>query len=156
MKKLALFILGASTLFLVSCGQKDAVNFNDKLVNLQKDLLKTVNTIKDSKTDSTSGNELLKKMQAAIKTKVAELSAVKAPSDGEAFKQAMMDDFNGIDKSYDLLVKISDPATTPEEKTELMSQFSVWETKIGTLDENVISEQKKFASKHNIKLEYKP
>lgn len=151
MKKITLFFAGAALLLLVSCGAKDELAFNNKLVNLQKGLLEEVNKMKN---DTTGGPvETLKKMQGSIKAKITELSAVKAPSDGDAFKSAMMDDFEAVNSSYDVLIKIANPDISEADKTELTNEITTWQSKIEVLDEKVITEQKKFASAHNIKLQ---
>jgi len=150
LKKIKLFIAGAVLLTLISCGSKQALDFNNKMVTIQKDLLADVNAMKG---DTSNPVAVLKKMQGKIKERMGELSAIKAPSDGGDFKSAMMDDFEAVNNSYDVLIKIANPDISETEKAELTSQISTWQSKIEVLDEKVITEQKKFASAHNIKLQ---
>ena len=62
-----------------------------------------VNTMK---TDTSDAITKLTKVKNSAKAKITEFKAVSGPNDGENFIQAMIDDFDGIISSYDVLIKM--------------------------------------------------
>lgn len=144
----ALFIL----INFISCNTKDALEFNDKLVGIQKSLTTEIDKMKP---DSVDGMAKLLKVQQLTKTKIAEAKAVKAPENGEAFKQAIIDDFDGIVTTYDILINMLKQEGNETELQKLQDELETWTKKIERLDDNVLVEQKKFADKYNLRIENK-
>jgi hypothetical protein len=147
LKLIAVLFISAS---LVSCGAKEAKDFNDGLVKIQMNLMNEVNGMKSDTADALSK---LTKVQNAAKAKIAEAKALPGPKDGDGFRQAMIDDFNGIVGSYEVLINMMKQQGNDEELKKLQDEFSTWEKKIEVLDDKVIEEQKKFVAKYNIRLE---
>ncbi|MBP6432423.1 MAG: hypothetical protein KA319_11720 [Ferruginibacter sp.] len=137
---------------LVSCNTKNAVEFNDKLVGMQKSLMTEVNKMQG---DTTNPEKKLSTIQQLAKDKITEIKKLEAPKDGEGFKQAMIDDFDGIVSSYDILLKMLKEKGNDEKLQQLQNELVTISSKVEKLDANVIVEQKKFASKYNIRLENK-
>lgn len=137
---------------LIGCNTKNALEFNDKLVGIQKSLMAEVNKMQG---DTTNAEKKLSHIQQLAKDKIAEIKKIEAPKDGEGFKQAMIDDFDGIVSSYDILLKMLKEQGNDEKLQQLQNELAVYTSKVEKLDANVIAEQKKFASKYNIRLENK-
>lgn len=137
---------------LASCNTKDALEFNDKLVGIQKSLTTEIDKMKP---DSVDGLAKLIKIQQLTKTKIAEAKAVKAPENGEPFKQAIIDDFDGIVTTYDILINMLKQEGNETELQKLQGELETWTKKIERLDDNVLVEQKKFADKYNLRIENK-
>jgi hypothetical protein len=150
MKLLKLIAVLFTLVTMVSCGAQQAKDFNDKLVGIQTSLMNTVNGMKS---DSSDAITKLTKVQNVAKAKIAEAKALQGPKDGEGFRQAMIDDFDGIVGSYDVLIKMLNQQGDEKALAKLQDEFSVWEKKLELLDDKVMSEQKKFVAKYNIKLE---
>ena len=149
--KITTFIpLFALVIMLASCGTKEALDFNNKLVEAQKNLVTQIN---ETQKDTVNAIQKLQHIQDIAKTKLKEISALKEPSDGEAFKQAMEDDFQGLIDSYDVWIQMAKEKGNTDIKTDVQDKLKFWETKITDLDNKVKDEQKKFADKHNIKLQ---
>jgi|SRR5882757_3251163 len=149
MKKIALFIAGAALLLLVSCGAKEALDYNNKLTSIQKSLFGKIDLLKDKATI-----ENYKKIQTEIKASIGELNVLKAPTDGLELKNAMIDDFELLNNEYDLEIKFLNPDIQESEKEAVKADIINWPAKMKILDEKLITAQKKFASAHNIKLQY--
>jgi hypothetical protein len=137
---------------LIGCNTKNAVEFNDKLVGIQKSLMTEVNKMQS---DTANPEKKLSTIQQLAKDKIVEIKKIEAPKDGEAFKQAMIDDFDGIVNSYDILLKMMKEQGNDEKLRQLQNELAAISDKVDKLDANVITEQKKFASKYNIRLENK-
>jgi hypothetical protein len=152
MKSLKLIAVLFTLVFLVSCGAQQAKDFNDKLVGIQMSLMNEVNGMKSDTADALGK---LTKVQNAAKAKIAEAKALEGPKDGEGFRQAMINDFDGIVGSYGVLINMLKQQGNDEELKKLQDEFDGWQKKIEVLDENVMVEQKKFVAKYNIKLENK-
>ncbi len=152
MKSLKLIAVLFTLVALVSCGTKDAKDFNDKLVGIQMSLMNEVNNMKSDTADALGK---LTKVQNAAKAKIAEAKALSGPKDGEAFRQAMINDFDGIVGSYGVLINMLKQQGNDEQLKKLQDEFDGWQKKIEVLDENVMVEQKKFVAKYNIRLENK-
>jgi hypothetical protein len=152
MKSLKLIAVLFTLVLLVSCGAQQAKDFNDKLVGIQMSLMNEVNGMKSDTADALGK---LTKVQNAAKAKIAEAKALEGPKDGEGFRQAMINDFDGIVGSYGVLINMLKQQGNDEELKKLQDEFDGWQKKIELLDENVITEQKKFVAKYNIKLENK-
>jgi hypothetical protein len=152
MKSLKLITVLFTLVLLVSCGAQQAKDFNDKLVGIQMSLMNEVNGMKSDTADALGK---LTKVQTAAKAKIEEAKALKGPKDGEAFRQAMINDFDGIVGSYGVLINMLKQQGNDEELKKLQDEFDGWQKKIEVLDENVMVEQKKFVAKYNIKLENK-
>jgi peptidoglycan hydrolase CwlO-like protein len=152
MKSLKLIAVLFAVILLVSCGAQQAKDFNDKLVGIQMSLMNEVNGMKSDTADALGK---LTKVQNAAKAKIAEAKALEGPKDGEGFRQAMINDFDGIVGSYGVLINMLKQQGNDEELKKLQDEFDGWQKKIEVLDENVMAEQKKFVAKYNIKLENK-
>lgn len=152
MKKIKTFLFIATIIIFASCESKNAREFNDKLVNMQKDIVSKVELIVKAPGEK---GERLKTAKSYIDKQLEELKKIPPVKGGEAFKQAMVDDIDGLSKTYTVLVKMTDSTTTAEENTALTNELQQWETKINTLDKDVMDEQRKFAKDKGFKLEYK-
>lgn len=150
MKSLKLIALLITVVTLFSCGASGAKEFNDKLVKIQLSLMDEVNAMK---TDTLGALTKLTKVKNSAKAKITEFKAVSGPKDGENFRQAMIDDFDGIISSYDVLIKMMYAQDNESELAKLQDEFGEWQKKLEVLDEKVLSEQKKFVARYNIRLE---
>ena len=150
MKMIKLIPVIALTVLLASCGAKNAQEFNNKLVTAQKSLMEEVNKMK---MDTADALIKLQRVQDVTKTKLKEITDLKAPDGGDAFKKAMMNDFQGIIDSYAILIQMVKEKDNADQQAVLKDKLSDWQTKIEVLDRSVIDEQKKFADKYNIKLQ---
>ncbi len=150
MKSLKLIALLITVVTLFSCGASGAKEFNDKLVKIQLNLMNDVNAMK---TDTSDALTKLTKVKNSAKAKILELKAVSGPKDGENFRQAMIDDFDGIVGSYDVLIKMLNAQDNELELAKLQEEFGGWQKKLELLDDKVQSEQKKFVASYNIRLE---
>lgn len=151
MKFIKHFLLAVTIIAITaSCNTKNTLEFNEKLVNIQQELLGRVNKMEAD----TSSNALakLQAFQSFAKTKRDEAKALQAPEGGEAFKEAMVNDISGVVESYDLLIKITQAEGDEAKLLPLREEFAVWEKKIEKLDENVLEEQRKFAKANRITL----
>ncbi|MGC4100973.1 hypothetical protein [Ferruginibacter sp.] len=140
----------AVLIMLVSCGAKNAQEFNNKLVGAQRSLMSEVNK---AKTDSMDALAKLKHIQDITKTKLKEINDLKTPEGGEGFKDAMVKDFEGIVDTYDILIKMVEKKDDATEVEALKIKLDEKQVKIEDLDQKVIDEQKKFADKYHIKLQ---
>lgn len=150
MKTLKLIALLITVVTLFSCGTSGAKEFNDKLVKIQLSLMDEVDAMK---TDTLDALTKLTKVKNSAKAKITEFKAVNGPKDGENFRQAMIDDFDGIISSYDVLIKMMYAQDNESELAKLQDEFGEWQKKLEVLDEKVLSEQKKFVAKYNLRLE---
>jgi len=149
--KITRFIpLVALVILLVSCDAKKAQDFNNKIVEAQKGLMSEVNSMKKDTVDALLK---LQHIQDITKAKLKEVVALQSPDGGDAFKQAMQEDFQGIIESYDVLIAMVKQKNNADTLTILQEKFSDWQSKLGDLDKKVIEEQKKFADKYHIKLQ---
>ena len=152
MKKVITLLIIFITMALSSCDSKNAREFNDKLVNMQKDIVGKVESIIKGSGEKAAN---IKSAKIYIDKSLEEIKKVEPVKGGEAFKQAMVDDIDGLSKTYAILVKLDEPTITTEEKTTMTNELQQWLTKINTLDKDVMDEQRKFAKEKGFKLEYK-
>jgi hypothetical protein len=150
MKVLKQFLGLITIISLFSCKAKDAMDFNQKVVGIQKELMQKVNTLKG---DTTDGLNKLISIQDLAKAKRQEIKDLKTPSGGEGFKEAMINDFNGIVDSYDVLIKIKKAEGNESKLEPLREEFATWQTKLEKLDNEVLEKQREFAKANNIRLE---
>ncbi len=153
MKIIKQIIPGLAIILLVSCSQRNALDFNNKLVAIQQELMGKFSTMH---TDDTAINiktvAMLIDVQDFAKQKLDEVKGMQAPKGGEAFKEAMVNDLSGIIDSYSVLIKITEARNDEAKLAPLREDFAVWEKKLETLDDNVLEEQRKFAKANNIML----
>jgi hypothetical protein len=143
-------LLFVSTIFF-SCDGAQSRKFNDKLVNLQKEIINKSEEMMKGSNEA----ENKKKVRDFVSIKLEELKKINPVKGGEAFKQAMVDDINALLQVYVLAVKIDDKNTSPTDAIGYQKEQQDWLEKINTLDNDVMEEQKKFAKEKGFKLEYK-
>lgn len=151
MKKITTLFLLVVTVLFTSCDSKKGRDFNDKLVNIQKDVLEKYQAIMKGANET----ENMKKAKDYVDLKVAELKKVESVSGGEAFKQAMIDDIGFLGKISEIGLKLLNPDISETEATALNNEKSEWMNKATKLDNDVIDEQRKFAKDKGFKLENK-
>lgn len=151
MKRIIAPLLLILSIAFISCDSAQSRKFNDQLVNIQKEI------ISKSEEMMKGPNEVenKKKVRDFVTIKLEELKKIKPVKGGEAFKQAMVDDINGLLQVYILAVKIEDTNTSVGDAEKYQKEQQEWLEKINTLDSDVMSEQKKFAKDKGFKLEYK-
>lgn len=144
-----IFSLLLISIILVSCGTQDALNFNNKLVAIQNEVIREGTLLK------AGGTQDIKKLEKAkefVKTKIQEIKDLKGPSDAEAFRNAMVDDLQFVYNIYDLTVKMLDSKTPDDEKQKLAAQILKMDAEADKYDNKMLEEQRKFAKKYNIEL----
>lgn len=148
MKKL--LIVAIASFFLISCDSQNALKFNDKLVDIQKTLIREIDM--STMTVGIDVNKL-KKVRESAKEKIEEIKALKAPDGGEDFKKAMIDDLQAIYDLYDLTIKMNDPKLSEAEQDKAEKDFNIIQSKADMYDNKVIQEQRKFAKKYNFEIQ---
>jgi hypothetical protein len=149
MKQVKGLLLTVIIVSVISCSNKNALAFNEKLVGIQHELMNKVTKMQADTADATSK---LTTVRDFAKLKQDEVKALQAPGGGEDFKEAMLKDLDGIVQSYNVLIKITQAGNDEIKLAPLREEFAGWEKKIKQLDENVETEQRKFAKASHITL----
>ncbi len=151
MKKFLSIVAVLSVFFLSSCNSRQqAVSFNDKLVFIQKAFSREVDIAKLTVQDEVARYKRIKEIS---RRKIEEIKAVKAPSDGEAFKMAMIDDIQLVYDIFDVSIKLGDEKLKEDEIKKLEAELDALRAKIDKYDDKVLEEQKKFAKANHFTLE---
>jgi hypothetical protein len=141
--------------WLTACGGINVIGFNDKLVGIQKKFSVTIDSVMSLETNDAMPTRQFEVVQEIAREKIREVEAVKAPEDGEAFKNAMMADFNGVIKSYDILIHIIKSREDPVENDKYKRELEVYKKEVERLDNKLTEEQNEFAKKHHFRVEVK-
>jgi hypothetical protein len=141
------------TICFASCDTKEALNLNDKLVGIQSEV---VTFAEKHNADSNATVANYEKIKTFAKQKIDEAKALKGPKDGDAFKQAMVDDLEGLIASYTILIEMTNLKEGEDEKLlTLQNDLDKVNKNIVDLDNKVNVEQRKYANAHNFRLEAK-
>jgi hypothetical protein len=152
MKKMKkLFVAAIVSFFLISCGAKNALKFNEKIVVIQNNLIVKINM---APIDLEGNNNVsnLNMVRDFAKEKMEELKALKAPSDGEDYKNAMLNNLQSVHNLYDYALKLTDPKLTDAEKSKVGAELTAMYAKATVVENKVMQEQRKFAKKYNLEL----
>ena len=144
-----LALLIVITNLIYSCDAGKSREYNDKLVGIQKDIISNVEAImKDS-------NEVASRSRAKdyIDIRLSALKKIKTVSGADSFKKAMIDDIAALQKVYDIAVRLDKHGIIADEEKKLTAQQKALLDKIGTYDEKVLDEQRKFAKAKVFRLE---
>ena len=152
MKTIKFIALVTILVSLISCGDKNALVFNDKLVSIQKEVFKKIDVVEND-TIQTDITKQYQELQKFVKGKIQELKVIDGPADGERFKQSMIDYMDGINAVYDASINMLKEVGNAEKLGMYKDEFTQMQTNAEKLEEKVIKEQKIFAGKHNIRLD---
>ncbi|MBK7884834.1 MAG: hypothetical protein IPJ81_14390 [Chitinophagaceae bacterium] len=151
MKKLLIIITVITSVFLVSCDSQKASKLNEKIVVIQNNLAMQ---IRNNPIDLDGGNNAsrLKQVSDFAKGKIEEIKSAEAPSGGEDFKNAMINNLQSIHDLYEYAIKLTNPKLTEDEKSKIETEITVMYAKATVVENKVMEEQRKFAKKYNFKL----
>jgi len=154
---LFLFILFFS---FSSCNK--AVNFNNKLVEIQKSVqqeMKDFSIKTQNKHPESLSAESLKmsaeKATGFINDKIKEAEDLLVPKNGGDLKEAIINQLKFEKEIVEQIGRLSDPQLSAEEKAQIETGFLNSSEKAKVLEEKVRSSQEAFAKEHEFKLENK-
>ncbi|MBS1509343.1 MAG: hypothetical protein JST86_00765 [Bacteroidetes bacterium] len=150
MKRLIVFITVCLSLLFVSCNSRVALDFNQKLVSLQKEVITKAESMNGVSRDSVEKWALFNNY---LKQRISDMKALKAPEGGDDFKEAMLNDIYGLADAIELKAKIYQNQNNEDGGISLAQQFDSLKTVLKKLDQRVIMEQRKFAKANNFRLE---
>ena len=144
-----------------SCGNK-AADFNNNLVNIQKNVLKEVHgfgkKMKEMNIDSlptTDVNKDAVKISSFISDKINEAQNLVTPKYGENLKAAITKQLEFEKDIIDKIGKLTEQDISQEEKTQIQTEFLNSKNKSDELESNVRAAQEAFAKQYKFKLEDK-
>jgi hypothetical protein len=143
------FVIIFLAFFFIGCFNKGALDFNDKLVDIQNKLL---DDVEKTKMDSLNPIKYFQALKLKVVFNTSLLNAAKVPEGGENYKNAMYNDFKGLEKFYDLLIKSENPDLSDDQYDDLIAEKDAQQKHLDVLDEIVLEEQKKFAKANNFRL----
>lgn len=158
-KKLLYFFV---IIFCFSSCKNKAADFNDNLVNIQKNVLNEVQDF-GRKMSSISVDSLplynvkpeTEKITLFISNKINEAQNLVVPKDGENLKQAIL---TQLQFEKDIVIKIgrlAEPDISEDEKMQIETDFLSSQKKAAALEANVRAAQETFAKQYKFKLENK-
>lgn len=154
---LFLFILFS---WLSSCNK--AVNFNNKLVEIQKSVQKEMKDfsgkMQDKELDSLSDESLKissEKATGFIGDKIKEAENLLVPKAGGDLKEAILNQLKFEKDIVEKIGRLSDPKLSAEEKAQIETEFLSIGEKAKVLEAKVHAAQEAFAKEHQFKLEEK-
>jgi|GEM_PF-4689553 len=159
MRKICFALL--SVIVLASCGmnQKQAVEYNNNLVMIQKDLAMKVNQTEQqiaTSTDSTGPAAALTDALNYLETAQKKLADLKFSGDDFGMKAALADAFAFMKKTYSedykkiLSLRFSQD---PQASTKIAEAVKTIQQEGLALDKKFLQAQQQFAKKHNILLQ---
>jgi hypothetical protein len=160
MKKLVLFLaLAAASFGLASCN-RGALNYNNKLVEAQKEVIngfsafciKMGGTAEENIPQLTpDARGVMGKVDKAIET----INKIETPKGAGNLKKAFIEQIGFIKGFCANVVKLGDSNTSLADKLKIQEEMNKSEVELSRLDDNTIRAQKAFASENGFKLEAK-
>lgn len=150
-------------LFIVFCclpACNKAVNFNNKLVEIQKSVQQEMKdfSLKTRNKNSLSDERLkitAEKATGFIGDKIKEAENLLVPKNGGDLKEAILNQLKFEKDIVEKISRLSDPELSAEEKTKIETAFLNSGEKAKVLEVKVRSAQEAFANEHQFKLENK-
>jgi hypothetical protein len=159
MKKVQFLGLLAFVFVLASCG-KSAVDYNNKLVKIQKEMEPMVLKLSQNMMkmqDSTALPSLIAEandVQKAAESRVSEINKLTVPSGGEKLQKSFLNQFNFIIDMCKNLKIVGDKTATEAQKTTALTWMTEAEKEGGNLDNELKQEQQNFAKEKGFKIQY--
>ena len=155
--------LGIILSVLSGCNSQAVLKLNDTIVKANNDLKAATDSF-NKKFESVSNDnysvleEDRKKMSSVIDQKIKEIASLKADMPGgEDFRNAFVDYYKFEKDIYDTdymnICKLSN-GSDAEKLIQIASQMKQKAIKEEAMEKNIHTEQEKFASKNNLKLNY--
>ncbi len=143
---------------LTSCG-KSAVDFNNKLVEYQKELITkytSFSTARLTETGESISAATLVKADSLIsytEGKIKEINAMSVPSGGEKLQKAFIKQFTHVVEEIKSFKAMNDMKLSEADRAKAAQLNEDLQNKAQSVDDELIREQKSFATDKRIKLQ---
>ncbi len=160
MKRILVIIVLAAGLFSLSSCSNKALEFNNKMVEIQSKLTpmfteygKKMENIGDKPLSTIVPDA--KALMTNVDKSISDINALEAPADGANFKKSMLAQLEYLKKFCSNTIKMADEKLPDEEKITLASEVMNAGNELEKLESATEQAQKDFAKKNNFKLQSK-
>ncbi len=155
--KISNLLIAFFALLLITSCSSNYIDFNNQLVESQKEVLAKYNTFigKANLQDTSMNNALaLEAIEVGklIDLNLKEANAIKVPSGGEKLHKSFVDEFAAMKESIDYYKTMYDSKSTEEEIVKATQWYEKNGNNIATIEEELLKNQKQFAKDKNFQV----